>query len=192
MTILILGLVLFLGVHSVRIVADGWRSRTIASIGAAPWKGLYTAISLIGFGLIVWGFVLARREAHLLYVPALTWKHLNALVTLVALVLFAAAKVPGNHFKSALGHPQALGVAVWAVGHLLATGMLHDVVLFGSFGAWAMASFVAGRARDRRAGTTYPAGTWQGDAKALAGGVVIWALFAFWLHGWLIGVRPFG
>jgi len=192
MTILILGLLLFLGVHSVRLVAAGWRTRTIASIGEMRWKGIYTAISLIGFALIVWGFVLARREAQLFYVPAPTGKHLNALFTLVAFVLFAAAKVPGNHFKSALGHPQAFGVIIWSIGHLLATGMLHDVVLFGSFGAWAMASFVAGRARDRRAGTTYPAGTWQGDAKALAGGVVIWALFAFWLHGWLIGVQPFG
>ena len=191
MTILVLGLILFLGVHSVRVVADSWRTRTIARIGAARWKGMYTAVSLIGFGLIVWGFVLARREAHLLYVPALTAKHANGLFTLVAFVLFAAAKVPGNHFKSTLGHPQALGVTVWAVGHLLATGMLHDVVLFGSFGAWAMASFVAGRGRDGRAGTSYPAGTWQGDAKALAGGLLIWALFAFWLHGWLIGVQPF-
>ncbi|HEX7916056.1 NnrU family protein [Rudaea sp.] len=192
MTILVLGLILFLGVHSVRIVADGWRSRTIARIGAARWKGLYTAVSLIGFVLIVWGFVLARHEAQLLYVPAATWKHMNALFTLVAFVLFAAAKVPGNHFKSVLGHPQAFGVAVWSIGHLLATGMLHDVVLFGSFGVWGAAAFWAGRARDGRAGTTYPSGTWQGDAKALAGGLVIWALFAFWLHGWLIGVQPFG
>ena len=192
MTLLVLGLILFLGVHSVRIVADGWRTRTIASIGEMRWKGIYTAISLIGFALIVWGFVLARREAQLLYVPALAGKHLNALFTLVAFVLFAAAKVPGNHFKSLLGHPQAFGVIIWSIGHLLATGMLHDVVLFGGFGVWAAAAFFAGRARDRRAGTTYPAGRWQGDAKALAGGVVIWALFAFWLHGWLIGVQPFG
>ena len=192
MTILILGLILFLGVHSVRIVADGWRTRTIARIGEMRWKGMYTAVSLIGFALIVWGFVLARREAQLLYVPAVAWKHVNALFTLVAFVLFAAAKVPGNRFKAALGHPQAFGVVIWAVGHLLATGMLHDVVLFGSFGVWGAAAFWAGRVRDRRAGTTYPAGTWQGDAKSLAGGLVIWALFAFWLHGWLIGVKPFG
>lgn len=192
MTILVLGLILFLGVHSVRIVAEGWRTRAIARIGAARWKGLYTAVSLTGFVLIVWGFVLARREAQLLYVPALTGKHLNALFTLIAFVLFAAAKVLDNHFKSVLGHPQAFGVVIWSIGHLLATGMLHDVVLFGSFGVWAAASFVAGRLRDRHAGTTYPAGTWQGDAKALVGGLVIWALFAFWLHGWLIGVQPFG
>lgn len=191
MLILILGLVLFLGVHSVRVVADGWRARTIARVGEKRWKGVYAAASLAGFVLIVWGFVLARREPHLLYAPSLAAKHANALFALVAFVLFAAAKIPGNHFKAVLGHPQAFGVVVWAVGHLLATGMRHDVVLFGAFALWGLAAFLSGRARDAAAGTSYPAGTVAGDVKALIGGVVIWAAFAFFLHAWLIGVKPF-
>lgn len=192
MPILILGLVLFLGVHSVRVVADGWRTRTIAHAGEKRWKGVYAAISLVGFVLIVWGFGLARREPHLLYVPAPAAKHVNALFALVALVLFAAAKVPRNHFKAALGHPQSFGVVIWAVGHLLATGMLHDAVLFGAFAVWGLAAFLAGRTRDRAAGTIYPAGTVRGDAIVLAGGIVVWLAFVFFLHVWLIGVKPVG
>ena len=191
MTILILGLVLFLGVHSVRIVADGWRTRTIARAGEKRWKAIYTVISLVGFVLIVWGLAVARRTPQLLYAPALTWKHANALFTFVAFVLLAAAWVPRNHMKAALGHPMAFGTAIWAIGHLLATGMLHDAVLFAAFALWALAAFFAGRARDRAAGMIYPAGTWQGDLGALIGGAAIWALFAFFLHGWLIGVKPF-
>jgi uncharacterized membrane protein len=192
MMILILGLILFLGVHSVRIVADGWRARMIARVGENRWKGVYTAISLLGFVLIVYGFALARRDPQPLYAPALAWRHANALLTLVAFVLFAAANVPRNHFKATLGHPMAFGTGLWAAGHLLSTGMLSDVVLFGAFGVWALAAFLAGRSRDRAAGTTYPAGTLRGDLMCVAGGIVIWALFAFLLHGWLIGVKPFG
>lgn len=192
MTILILGLILFLGVHSVRIFADGWRTRTIARVGANLWKGGYTVISLAGFALIVYGFARARHDAQLLYLPALAGKHANALFTLVAFVLFAATHVPRNHFKAVLGHPMALGTVLWAAGHLLSTGMLHDVVLFGAFGIWALAAFFSERVRDRAAGVTYPAGTLRGDFMCVAGGVVVWALFAFLLHAWLIGVKPFG
>ena len=57
---LILGLLLFLGMHSVRIFAKGWRSQVIAQRGGGAWKGLYALVSLVGFGLIVWGYGQAR------------------------------------------------------------------------------------------------------------------------------------
>lgn len=192
MAVLILGLVLFLGAHSIRIFANDWRSRQIATAGEKRWKGLYALISIAGFALIIWGFGLARQQPVLLYVPPMALRHLNALFTLVAFILVVAAYVPGNHFKAKLGHPMLAGVKTWAFGHLLATGMLHDVVLFGAFLLWAVVDFISARRRDRAAGVSYPAGTAKGDLIVVVAGVVAWAVFAFWLHGWLIGVKPMG
>jgi uncharacterized membrane protein len=192
MPVLILGLVLFLGVHSLRVFADDWRSRQLARLGEMRWKGLYALVSLVGFVLICWGFGLARQQPVLLYVPPLALRHLNALFTLVAFVLVTAAYVPRNHLKAAFGHPMLLGVKVWAFGHLLATGMLHDVLLFGAFLLWAIVLFVVSRRRDRRAGTVYPAGTLRGSVLTVVIGVAAWALFARWLHLWLIGMSPMG
>lgn len=190
MTLLIVGLVLFLGVHSVRIFADGWRSRMTARLGEKGWKGLYSLVSIAGFVLLVYGFGQARQQATLLYVPPLWLRHLNALFTLIAFVLVAAAYVPRNHFKAKLGHPMLAGVKTWAFGHLLATGMLHDVVLFGAFLLWAVVDFVVSRRRDRVGGVVYPAGTSRGDVVAVVVGVVGWAVFAFVLHARWIGVNP--
>ena len=190
MLLLILGLVLFLGVHSIRIVADGWRTRQIARLGDKGWKGLYSLISIAGFVLLIVGFGQARMQPVLLYAPPLWLRHLNALFTLVAFVLFIAGRAPRNNIKARLHHPQLLAVKVWAFGHLLATGMLHDVVLFGAFLLWAVVLFPASRRRDRREGTVYPPGTAKDTAITVVIGVVVWAIFAFWLHALLIGVKP--
>lgn len=192
MSILVLGLLIFLGAHSLRIVADGWRTRMIARLGTNGWKGLVALVSIIGFVLIVWGFGLARQQPVLLYVPPLWLKHLNSLFTLVAFVLVAAAYVPRNHAKAAIGHPMLAGVKLWALGHLLATGFVHDVVLFGAFLAWAVVDFAVSRRRDRLTGTVYPAGTLIGDALTLVIGIGAWVVFALWLHLRWIGVNPFG
>lgn len=191
MSILILGLVLFLGPHSLRILADDWRGRQVARLGEGPWKGIYSLVSIVGFVVLIWGFGLARQQPVLLYSPPPWLRHANALFTLAAFILVAAAYVPRNHLKAKLGHPMYAGIKVWALGHLLAAGMLHDVVLFGTFLAWAIAGFVSGRRRDRRNGVTYPAGTALGDLLAVAIGAAAWAAFAFWLHARWIGVAPF-
>jgi uncharacterized membrane protein len=191
MPVLIVGLVLFLGAHSVRMLADPWRARMLERLGEGPWKGLYSVVALAGFALIVWGFGMARQHPVLLYAPPLILRQLNGLFTLIAFVLVTAAYVPRNHAKSAIGHPMLAGVKAWALGHLLATGMLHDVVLFGPFLLWAIADFAVSRRRDRRLGTVYPGGTLAGDAITVVIGVAAWAIFAFWLHVRLIGVYPF-
>lgn len=191
MTILLLGLVLFLGVHSTRIVADGWRSAQIARIGAGPWKLGYTVLSLIGFYLLLWGYGAARQAPVVLWTPPVAMRHLAGLLTLVAFVLLAATYVPRNAIKARLHHPMVLSVKLWALAHLLANGSLADVLLFGSFLAWSVLSFSAARRRDRAAGARYPAGTMAGTLATVAVGGAAWALFAFWLHGWLIGVQPF-
>jgi uncharacterized membrane protein len=190
MLVLILGLVLFLGVHSLRIVADDWRTRQVVRLGARRWKALYSLVSLLGFVLICWGFGLARHTPVVLYSPPAWLIRLNALFTLVAFVLLAAARVPRNGIKARLHHPQVLAVKTWAFGHLLAAGMLHDVVLFGAFLLWSVLLFTASRRRDRREGTTYPPGTTKGTVITIVVGVAAWAAFAFWLHALLIGVKP--
>lgn len=192
MTILILGLVLFLGVHSARIVAEGPRQAFIAKHGANAWKGLYTLVSLAGFALIVWGYGLARQQPVALWAPPVWARHLAALLTLPAFVLVAAANVPGNGIKARLHHPMMLGVKTWALAHLVANHTLADLLLFGGFLAWAAAAFVAARKRDRAQGTTYPPGRIDRTIIAIVIGSAAWAAFAFWLHAWWIGVRPFG
>ena len=192
MTYMIIGIILFLATHSVRLFADGWRSRTIAAIGEPKWKGVYSLLSLAGFVLLVWGYGEARLAPMVLYNPPLFTRHIAGLLMLLSFILLAAANVPGNAIKAGIGHPMVAGVKVWAFAHLLANGTLADVLLFGSFLAWAIVNFVASRKRDRAAGVNYP----RGDAKQLVltigAGTAMWVVFAFWLHRILIGVAPVG
>lgn len=192
MTMLILGLILFLGTHSVRIFAEDWRGRQIARLGEQRWKGIYSLVSLAGFALLVWGYGLARAEPVLLWSPPVWTRHLAALLTLPAFILLVAAYVPGTRIKAAVKHPMVVGVKVWAFSHLIANGTLADVLLFGSFLVWAVVDYRSARARDRAAGTRYVAGPISRDVLAVVIGLVAWAAFALWLHGLLIGVRPFG
>ncbi len=192
MVYLVLGLILFLGVHSVRIVAEGWRTRAVARLGVGTYKGIYTAIALLGFGLIVWGFAVARETPVMLWMPPRGMRHAAALLTLVAFVLLAAAYVPRNTIKARLHHPMVLAVKTWAVAHLVSNGSLAHVILFGAFLAWGVANFIAARKRDRALGTSYPAGTLAGTGVTVVVGVAAWAAVAFWLHGLLIGIRPLG
>lgn len=192
MGMLVLGLVLFLGVHSTRIVAEGWRTRRIAHWGYGPWKGLYSLVSVAGLVLLVWGYGLARQQPVLLWTPPRGMNHLAALLTLVAFVLLAAAYVPRNSIKARVHHPMVLGVKSWALAHLLSNGSVAHMVLFGAFLAWGVANFIAARKRDRVAATQYPPGTVAATAVTMVVGVLVWAAFAFKLHGLLIGIRPFG
>jgi uncharacterized membrane protein len=185
-------LILFLGVHSTRMLADDWRSRSIARMGAKPWKGLYALASLAGFVLLVWGFGVARQQPVQLWSPPVGMRHLAASLTWVAFVLLAAAQVPGNHIKARLHHPMLLGTKVWALAHLLANGTLAGALLFGSFLIWSVILFASSRRRDRRLAVVYAPGTAGRTAIVLVAGSLAWAVFAFWLHGLLIGIRPIG
>lgn len=191
MSTLVLGLIIFLGMHSLGMLAPRWRQRMIERMGLMGWKGFYALISIIGLIIIIWGFGLARQQPVFLYAPPMWLRHLNSLLTLIAFILVVAAYVPRNHIRAKLGHPMLLGVKVWAFGHLLATGMLRDVVLFGAFLIWAIADYAISRRRDRRNGVSAPAGTLGGDAVVVIAGIVVWFVFAMWLHGPLIGRSPF-
>ena len=192
MGVLILGLVLFLGVHSVRIFANDWRTQVLAQRGEGAWKGLYSVLSVVGLVLVVWGYGMARQQPVVLWVPPVATRHIAALLTLVAFILLTAPYVPRNGIKARLHHPMVLGVKVWAFAHLLANGNLADVVLFGSFLLWSALSFRAARARDRAARTVSAAGTASATVITIVVGTVAWVVFTLWLHVLLIGVRPFG
>ncbi|ROZ66224.1 NnrU family protein [Ramlibacter sp. WS9] len=192
MLVLILGLALFLGVHSTRIFADGWRTQMVARMGPLPWKGLYAVVSIASFIVIVWGFRMARRDTLVLYATPPWTVHVTALLMVLAMILFVAAYIPRNWFKAKFHHPQVLSVKTWAVAHLLSNGEAANVVLFVAFLLWAALSFRAARQRDRANNTVYAPANAIGTSIAVAAGLVAWSVFALLLHGPLIGVRPLG
>lgn len=189
MALLIAGLLLFLGAHSARIVADGWRTRMLARLGEKGWKGLYSAVSLLGFVLLIVGYGQARQQPVLLWAVPTWTRHLASLLTLPAFVFIVAAYVPGNHVKAVLKHPMILGVKLWALAHLLANNTLADLLLFGGFLLWAVLDFRAARRRGEPAPAPGRAGA---TVATVVVGVAAWAGFALWAHGAWIGVRPFG
>ena len=191
MIYLILGLGIFIGVHSVRIVAGEWRAKTVARIGLLPWKIIHALLSVAGFVLLVWGYGQARLEPVVLFDPPQFTRYIAGLLMLVSLVLVAAAYVPRNHIKAALGHPMIAGVKVWAFAHLLANGRLADVILFGTFLVWSITGYLAARRRDRAAGTVYPPGDELRTMLTVIAGVGVWAALVSGLHLYLIGVSPF-
>ena len=190
MTLLIAGIILFIGGHFTRIVANDWRNATINRIGLKKWKMLYSIVALVGFVLIVYGFGQTRANPVFIWEPPLWTRHMAALLTLPAFILFAAAEIPGNHIKSKLGHPMYMGTKLWAFAHLMANGRLGDIVLFGVVLMWAIIGYSASRRRDRREGVVYPAPSSNKTAIAIIAGTAMWAIFAFWLHRLLIGVSP--
>ena len=188
MTLLILGLLVFLGTHSIRIVAEDWRGRQIARLGAGGWKGAYSLASAAGLALIVYGYALARAEPVQLWLPPAWTRAVAGLLMLPAMILIVAAYVPANHIRSALGHPMLAGVKIWAFAHLLANGTLADLLLFGGFLAWAVFDFRAARRRDRAAAEAGAPATARGSVLAGVIGIAAWAIVLLYLHGAVVGV----
>ncbi len=193
MLLLILGLVLFLGTHSLRIVAEPWRVGMIERLGPQAWKGLYSAVALVGLILIVLGYGSARTAPIELWPTATGARHLASLLTLLSFILITAAYVPANRIRARLRHPMVLGVKLWAGAHLISNGTVADLVLFGSILVWAILNFRAARKRDRADGVTrVAAGLLSRDLIVVAAGTALWGLFAFHLHARWIGVSPMG
>jgi uncharacterized membrane protein len=190
MATLVLGLVIFLGLHSTRIFAEPLRAQAIARLGEGPWKGLYSLVSLIGFVLIVWGFAQARFDAPTLWTPPPGAQHATILLMLVSMLLLAGYHFKQSHIAVAVHHPMVWSVAVFALAHLIANGSAADVVLFGAFFVWALADLTSSYARDRRNAIVYPEPNWGATIGAIVVGLVLWAVIAVWLHLWLFGVSP--
>src|ERR1700723_793690 len=190
MAILVLGLVIFLGLHSIRIVSESGRERAIARFGEDPWKGIYSALSVIGFVLIVWGFVRARYDAPQLWTPPPGARHITMLLMLIALILFAGFLFKRSHIAVITHHPMLWSVLLWSVGHLFANGSAGGPPLFGAFLVWSAADLASSYARDRRNGVVYPEPQLSATAGAIVVGLVVYALLIAGLHLWLFGVSP--
>jgi uncharacterized membrane protein len=188
MTILILGLVLFLGVHSVRILAAPFRD---AQVAASPgrWKGIYSVISAIGLGLIIWGWILYRPAAPQLYDPPAWGRHVTLPLVWIAFVLMPTANAPTGRIKATVRHPMLLGVILWSGGHLLANGDQASVLLFGAFLVWAVIDLISALGRKEPAPVVVKP---RSDVIAVAAGTVLWAAFVVVLHRLLFGVSPLG
>ena len=188
MTILILGLVLFFGIHTVRIVAGPFRD---AQVAASPgrWKGLYSLISAVGLGLIIWGWIQYRLMAPQLYDPPSWGRHAALGLVWVAFILLAASHGPVGRIKTAVRHPMLVGIIFWSLGHLLANGDQASVLLFGSFLAYAVVDLISalGR-REPPPAPTKPIA----DVIAVVAGTALYVLFVLFLHRVFFGVSPLG
>ena len=195
MDMLIAGLVIFLGIHALRVWGEGLRGTLLLRLGPMGFKGAYSIASLAGFYLLIVGYGQARLEPVPLWTPPHGMAHATVALMWVSMVMLAAAEIPRNAIKARLRHPMVLGVKVWALAHILANGTLHDVLLFGGFLVWAVLSFRAARQRDRaalEAGEVAENLPVSGLATvgAVLAGTAAWAAFILVVHVWLIGVAP--
>lgn len=190
MTILVTGLVLFLGIHSIAIVAPQVRVRAVAALGGNAWQGLYSLLSVAGFALILYGFHRARQAPVALYLPP-SWGRQAALVLMVPVFpLILAAYFPGR-IKAAMQHPMLLAVMLWALAHLLSNGTLADVLLFGLFLLWAVLDRISFSWRPPQVIRTAPPAR-ANDLIAVLAGLALYAVFLGWAHRWLFTVSPMG
>ncbi len=191
MNILIVGLCLFLGVHSIAIAAPAWRLRMRARLGEGGWKALYSVASLLGFVLIVHGFAIARAAPVVLYTPPSWMRHVTFLFMLPVFPLLLSAYMPGR-IKAAVKHPMLAAVKFWAFAHLLMNGRLADVLLFGGFLAWAVVDRISVKRRPAVTASKAAAPSYWYDAAAIVLGIGLYGLFVAWAHVRLFGVSPLG
>lgn len=185
---LVLGIVLFFGIHSASIVALPTRERAAAKSENA-WKAFYSLVSIVGIVLMVRGYAELRSTPTVLYVAPLWLRHVAALLLLPVFIFFIAPYFPGK-IKTALKHPQLVAVKLWAFAHLLVNGTVADVLLFGSFLVWAVADRISLKNRPQRPLPGAPASA-ANDIILVIAGLALYAVFAVWAHEWLFGMRPF-
>lgn len=191
MGVFLVGLVLFLGIHSVSIVAPAWRQEQVVRMGEGPWKGLYSVAAALGLGLLIYGYGVARHSPIVLYTPPAALRHLALLLMLPVFPLLLAPYLPGR-IKSATKHPMLLAVKFWATAHLLANGTLADVLLFGGFLTWAVLDRISVKRRAPGAAGTAPHAPSRpvNDLIVIIVGLALYALFVLRAHQWLFGVSP--
>jgi len=191
LVVMILGLILFLGVHTVPAYR-GLRARAVATLGEVGYKAGYALVSLLGLVLIVWGFSHYRATGWIdVWYPPKALKHITVALMLPAVVLVVAAYVRGRIY-TALKHPMLAGVKLWAAAHLLANGDLGSIILFGSFLGWAVFDRISLKRRADPGAPPIPVGGWGNDLIAVAVGIVAYLALAFAFHPVVIGVPVFG
>jgi uncharacterized membrane protein len=189
MTPFLIGLAIFLGVHTISIVAPDWRDAQAARLGELKWKGLYAVVSIVGFALMLYGYGIARQTPIVLYSPPAALRHFALLLMLPVFPLLIAAYLPGR-IRTVSRHPMLLAVKFWALAHLLANGTLNDVLLFGGFLCWAAADRMSvARRVHPRAVPGAPAAPFN-DVIAIVAGLGLYVFFVLWAHQRVIGVSP--
>ncbi len=186
MTLLLVGLVLFFAGHSVSIVNVAWRDAMAARLGEWPWKGLYSLLALVGLGLIIVGYADARFDAAPLYVSPNWLRNLALVLLLPVFPLLVSTYFPGRISRAAK-HPTLLATKLWATTHLLVNGTTADLLLFGSFLAWAVADRISMKRRVQRPLPGAPASAWN-DPIAVVVGLGVYAALLMGVHSWLFGV----
>ena len=191
LAVMILGLVLFLGAHTLPAQRK-WRRRAIAALGEGGYKIAYALVSLLGIALIVWGFGHYRATGWIdIWNPPKALKHITVALMLPAVILVVAAYIRG-HIYTALKHPMLAGVKLWAAAHLLANGDLGSIILFGSFLGWAVFDRISLKRRSDAGAPAIPVGGWGNDLIAVAVGILAYLALAFAFHPVVIGVPVIG
>ena len=191
MALLILSIILFLGLHSIRVFASGWRNSMIARLGLKGWRGIYSVLSIITFVLLAYSFAQSRWVSPILYVPPVFMTHIMFTLMLISIILLVASALPAGKIVVWVKHPMVTAVKVWAFAHLLANGGLNDVLLFGSFLAWAVLVRISLKRRQRAGETvTRPFVSVKWDIAAIVIGIILYGAIVMYLHEALIGVSP--
>ena len=191
LTLMILGLVLFLGAHSLPARRD-LRARAITSLGEGGYKAGYALVSLVGIALIAWGFSYYRATGWIdIWNPPRALKHITVALMLPAVILVVAAFIQG-HIYTAVKHPMLAGVKLWAATHLLANGDIGSIILFGSFLGWAVFDRISLKHRTDAGAPAIPVGGWGNDLIAVAVGIIAYLALAFAFHPVVIGVPVVG
>jgi uncharacterized membrane protein len=195
MGLLILGIVLFLGIHSLKIMVAP-RAALIGQIGEKPYRGLYSLVSILGFALIVYGFHIYRQEGWVqTWVPPVWMRHITITLMWLAFICFASmgkpnSSKPAGRIGGLLRHPMIVGIKIWALAHLLANGDLGGMILFGSFLAWAVVDRISLKRRGDAGLPTVPSFN-RADLIAVVAGTLVFVAMIY-AHPWLIGVAVIG
>ncbi|MHC5653401.1 NnrU family protein [Stappia sp. ICDLI1TA098] len=188
MSVLIIGLVVFLGIHLLPAF-PARRDALRARFGAMPYKLGYSVIALAGLVLVIYGYGLARAQGPIVvYDPPFWLRHLVMLLMLPVFVLLAAAEMPAGHIKKRVKHPMILAVKIWALSHLLVNGDAASLLLFGGFLAWGVIDRISLKRRGNIGGGAATMVSAKWDVIAIVVGLTIYGLFVAFLHQWLIGV----
>ena len=189
--VMILGLVLLLGVHTLTTQRE-LRAQLIARAGEGGYKAGYALVSLAGLALIVWGFAHYRATGWIdVWDTPKALKHITVALMLPAVILVVASYIRG-HIYTAVKHPMLSGVKLWAAAHLIANGDLGSIILFGSFLGWAVFDRISLKRRTDAGAPPIPVGGWGNDLIAVAVGIVAYLALGFAFHPVVIGVPVFG
>jgi uncharacterized membrane protein len=191
MTLFVAGLLVFLGIHSVSIVAPRWRDTQAGRMGENGWRGLYSLASIASLVAMIYGYGMARQTPVMVYVPPLALKHLALLLMLPVFPLLIAAYVPGR-IKRLARNPMLLAVILWSVSHLLANGTLNDLLLFGGFLCWAVADLISVSRRSHVRPVPGAPASAMNDVIVVAVGLGLYLFMLLWAHVRLAGVSPLG